>query len=249
MAEQAQFKHGGVTYPLTSALTNSLLRDADPSLYYVSDYIQSVLQTYVGARLAAEAAVIGLSTGNNAITAAVGTFLPYDPATVRLESQIGKWPLLAVWRQSGKYRWRTVARHETQATWKVAYVLPPLTPAQRERLAPVLASVPKVILNRIENHFDPAYASGADFMALAGLDEINLVEDSWGSFDIPDTQLVFPAWMGSLFVVERDENMPAGAAGGAMAGVDVAIPVHDPTAGDLDGIVDFATDKDVLAQP
>jgi len=220
VTEQATFKHGGVTYPLSASTAASALHDADPALYYSLAYFTSVLQTYMGARLAAEATLAGLS-GPNAITQAVQYVLPYEPKLVSQEQQAGKWPLLAVWRESGKYRWRTVARMETQATWRIAYMLPPMTGGQLERLQPFLNSVPKILLNRIEQRFDPGYASGESFMKLAGLDEVDMLEDAWGSYQFPQGNIVFPAWLGKLFVVERDEDNPAGFDGGALAGIDV----------------------------
>src|SRR5208337_3592416 len=101
--------------------------------------------------------------------------------------------------------------------------LPPLTGGQVEQLAPILNSVPKVLLNRIEQKFDPAFMNGADFMALAGLDEMNLTEDAWGHYELPSVNIKFPVWMGKLEVIERDGNLPASATGGPLTGVDVAI--------------------------
>ena len=223
MTEQASFAHGGVTYPLSASTAASALHDADPALYYILAYFASVLQTYMGARLAAEATRAGLTAGPNAITQAVKYALPYEPKLVNTEQQIGKWPLLCVWRESGKYRWRTVARMETQATFRVAYMLPPMTGAQLEQLQPLLNSVPKILLNRIEQRFDPAYASGVSFMKLAGLDEVDMLEDAWGSYQFPQGNIVFPAWLGKLFVVERDGDLPVAATGGALTGIDVDI--------------------------
>lgn len=242
MTEQATFQHGGVVYPVTSSGT-SALKDADPALYYLLDYVASVLQSYMGARLVAEAAKEGLTN----IAAAVGYQLPYDPRTVRLSQAIGKWPLLAIWRESQKYRWRTVCRMETQSVLRIAYLLPPLTPAQRERLLPLLNSVPKIILNRIENKFDPAYAAGANVLALAGIDEVDTQDDGWGSYEIAgnaDDVLAFPAWFGSLFLVERDEDLPAGATGGPFAGADIEI--DDVSGG---GPVEIVADAATVPDP
>jgi len=68
--------------------------------------------------------------------------------------------------------------------------------------------------------------NGADFMALAGLDELNLTEDAWGTYELPQAQIKFPVWMGKLEVIERDGNLPASATGGPMTGVDIAIDLN-----------------------
>lgn len=249
MTEQASFVHGGVTFPLATGTGNSLLRDADPALYYVLDYFASVLQTYVGARLAAEAAAVGLATGPNGITQAVGYKLPYDPLQVLQEQQLGRWPLLAVHRQAGKFVGKSVAFYSERDTWKITYVLPPLTGAQREKLGPVLAAIPKVLLNRIENKFDPGYASGANFAALAGIEEIGLVDEAWGSFEIPQTNLVFPAWTATLAVAERDGVLPVAATGGKFTGVDATTLLSDGASAPLDLVDIQANSTDPTAIP
>jgi hypothetical protein len=230
MAEQGAFVHGGVQYPLTTSSGFSALRDADPSLYYLLLFAASVLQTYIGARIAAEATAANLSTGPNAVTSAVGYVLPYDPETVLLEQQITHWPLLAIWRASGKYRRRTVCRMETIATLKLAYVLPPLSGAQRERLGPLLNTVPKTLLNRIENKFDPGFMGGINWMAVAGVDELDMTEDGWGRYVLSEsggTNLILPCWLGTITLIERDNPMPVSATGGPFAGVDAQIQLID----------------------
>jgi hypothetical protein len=233
VTEQASFQHGGVVYPLATGTGASALRDADPALYYVLAYLSSILQTYMSARLVAEA-----SAAKVTVTQAVGYALPYEPKLVSQEQMIGKWPLLAVWRESGKYRWRTAARMETQATWRVAYMLPPMSGGQLERLQPFLNSVPKILLNRIENRFDPAFASGQSFMKLAGLCEVDMLEDAWGSYAFPQSDIVFPAWLGKLLVIERDENMPAAATGGPLTGIDIDVQLAPPGVTPLDHFID-----------
>lgn len=247
MTEQATFQHGGVTYPLSSSTAASALHDADPAMYFTLAYVTYVLQAYMGARLVAEAARCGLNAGPNAISQAVRYALPYEPKLVNNEQQTGKWPLLAMWRESGKYRWGTVARMFTQATWRVAYLLPPMTGAQLEVLQPFLNSVPKILLNRIEQRFDPGFASGQSFLKLAGICELDMLEDAWGSYAMPTgngaSQILFPAWLGKLFVVERDRDNPAGFDGGPIAGIDVDLQL-DPADGSpvVDHFIDIAID-------
>lgn len=221
MTENASFVVGGVSFPLTTGTGNSLLKDADPALYYTLQYFASVLQTYVGARLVADAAPLML--GQNAISQAVQYQLPYDPMQVLLEQPVGKWPLLAIHRETGKDKEQSIAYGRFDGIWKIWYVLPPLTSAQREKLGPILAAVPMVIRNRISNMRDPLYQSGARIWALAGIQEVELLDEAWGSFDIATSNLVFPAWTATLGVIERDMPDPPAARGGQLSGVDVEL--------------------------
>ena len=56
-----QFGYGGAVYPLTSSTTNSLLRDADPALFYVLEFLSWGLGHYLDARITA-------ATGFDALT-------------------------------------------------------------------------------------------------------------------------------------------------------------------------------------
>ena len=94
MADFGTFQYGGTAYPLTASTANSLLRDADPSLYYALDYFAAMITQHVGARLIAESA--GFSSP---ITAAVVQVAPMDPAPYLLQQQF-KFPLLSVSRSA-----------------------------------------------------------------------------------------------------------------------------------------------------
>lgn len=252
MTERESFVHGGTTYPLGTNTGNSSLRDADPSLYYTIAFFASVLQTYLGARLVAEAAAAGL-TGPNVITKAVTYALPYDPITVLQEQQFAKFPLLAVWRTTDKNIWRTIGRMQSADVWKVAYVLPPITGAQRERLQPLLKAAKEILLNRIENMGDPNFLSGAQVWKLANLDEINLVGGNTGHYELPKSELVLPAWVGDLSVIEGDQPIPESATGGPLTGVDLLMDLvsSDGTVipDFVDAGVDFPTFTGQLGAP
>ncbi len=220
MTELGQFVHGGASFPLPTGTGTSPLHDADPSLYWVLEYFASVLQTYMGARLVAEAAACGRPD----ITAAVVYKLPYDPITVIQEQAFGKFPLLAVWRMSDKNTWPVIGRMQSNDAWKVAYVLPPLTGGQRERLQPFLKAAKQILLNRIENMLDPFFQNGVEIWKLAGLTEINLTGGQTGHYQLStDQKMVLPSWIGDLTVSERDEDLPEAATGGPFGGADITI--------------------------
>jgi hypothetical protein len=233
------FQKGGTIYPLATSTGHSALFDVDPSLYYTLEYFKSVLQTHLGARLVAEATAAGLN-GSNVITQAVQYALPYDPLTVIEEQQFGKFPLLAVWRTTEKEKWKTIGRMDTEDLWKVAYVLPPLTGGQRERLQPLLKAARDIILDRIENCLDPGFMSGAEVWKLAGLEELNLLGGDTGHYEIPKSELVMPAWIGNLQVIERQENTARAALLGKFSGVDVTIT--DSSQGAPVDMVDLSID-------
>ena len=121
MADFGTFQYGGVSYPLTSSTANSLLRDADPSLYFALDYFASVISTHVGTRLIAESAGFP-----SPITKAVMQVAPMDPAPYLLQQQF-QFPLLVAYRVKDSYGRRTVTWQEDVGEWQVAYILPPLT--------------------------------------------------------------------------------------------------------------------------
>lgn len=234
MVDYAQFQTGASSYPLTTSTTNSLLKDADPALFYVIDFFASVITTYVGPRLLAEAANAPAIAG---ITSAVMQVLPMDPGELLQEQQL-KFPLLAVYRQKDVYQWKSASWNDDASTWRVVYVLPPLTGGQRERVLPALRAVAKTLQNRIENQQDPAYQSGASPWALANLESIELVSGEYGAF-AGTGNLRFPAWTGTLMVKERDieaANQWTNTFTGIDAEIDLVTPNYPPVA----DVADFA---------
>jgi hypothetical protein len=114
---------------------------------------------------------------------------------------------------------------DTLDVWKVAYVLPPLTGGQRERLQPMLKAVRDILLDRIENMGDPSFQNGADPWGpgYANLEEINLLGGNTGHYELPQSNLVMPAWIGDLQVIERQENIPVAGLGGPLSGIDTTL--------------------------
>ena len=199
MADYSSFKYGGATYPLVSPGSNSLLLDGDSALFYTLDYLQSVLTTYIGPRLVAEAAK---SPPITQITQVIGQLVPYDPAPFLVQLQEG-FPILAVYRvRDTLFEDRTIAWPHRVGEWAIQYILPVLNAGQMERIWPILKTVGDVIHNRIETMFDPSYQSGARPWALAGLESIKLVSAEFGRYEGGDA-LVFPTWKAKLEVKER----------------------------------------------
>ncbi len=212
------FNHGGATYPLTDDTSQSLLRDADPAIYYALLYFESIINTHVGKRLVAQAKAAGV----RGIERPIAVKMPLDPRPWLQEVQFPSFPLLAVHRVSSKYGVASMSYMRNESTWMVSYSLPPLTLAQFEQLAPVLHAIESVLLNRIENMFDPEFQAGAEVWALAGIESIELTSGTFGTF-INDSNIRFPTWAGTLTVRERDMPAPDAAFDGDFSGLDALI--------------------------
>lgn len=239
MTDYASVRAGGASYPLSSAITNALLKDADPVVYYALDFFKSVLETNLGARIAAEATAAGVS----AISAAVASTLPTDPAPFLLGEEF-QFPLLAIHRKETTISEHTICYTRAVCDAQVFYVLPPVTAGQAERLMPTLKAVRDILWLRTELGFDPAYtppgaAAGASVWTLSGLDRILFTGDQYGAFD-PGGEMFFPTWMGKLRIVERSSAVAADYE--AYAGADVALDFVDPGDGTtLSDVVNIAT--------
>lgn len=199
MADGGTFNYGGISFPLATTGSNTLLQDADPVVYWALQFYASVLATHMGARLLQAAAA-----GTAPITSAVAYTTPLDPLPW-LQEEHFQFPLLALYRMSGKNSYRTYNWSHQTTKLGIAYVLPPLTAGQAEALVPILATIPLIIANRTEQGFDPAFQAGARVWsgAFSGLEDIEApVEGAFGMFPgLDDLQL--PAWTGTITVNER----------------------------------------------
>lgn len=219
MTDYQTFKHGGVTYPLTDATTNSFLQDSDPTVFYALDFFEAMINTHVGDRLVAECTLSGIVD----ISAPVAHKIPFDPQPYMTETQF-KYPLLCVYRKTADISDKTVVWQHDVCELDVAYILPPITGAQAESIMPVLRAVGVVLINRTELGFDPSYSSGAHVWTLAGLESIGFTKCSFGFYEGMGN-LFFPTWTGTLIVKERTSK--AADAFDAFEGADVNIDIHD----------------------
>lgn len=161
-----RWKHGGVEYPLTSATTNSLLRDADPAVYYALDLFATVIREYVGDRLLAQAALEGLR-----FPSAVERTLHFEPSPF-LQAHDMVFPVLALYRTEEGWDQHTVSFEKDTSTWTWCYVLPPLTPRQIEQLNPILRSVAVVMSTFGMQSFDPSWEAGATLRDKSGIQKM-----------------------------------------------------------------------------
>lgn len=250
MTEAQEFYSGGVDLPLTSSVANSLLRDADPAVYYALEFYAQVLETHLRARLVAEAAAVGATQ----VASAVAETLPIDPEQYITEEHL-KFPLLTLHRESTSYKYltkRRVAIHKL----KLAYVLPPLRAAEAERLLPILHLVGNLIDQKTVQGLDPAYTPSAptgtagEFVwssSRAGVAKVEVKDSTTGAFQI-SSDLFFPAIVMSLEMWEladsdfrnNDTNNGGTSAYPELDGADVQIDLRqDSDDSVLEDFVDF----------
>lgn len=235
MADYESFRHGGVTYPLPASTANALLRDADPALHYALEYLSAALNIFVGARLTAQAALEGL-----VITSAVAQRLHTEPAPFLLADKF-TFPALAIYRKSETYPERLIAWARDVAEWELAYILPPLTPRQIDKLAPILRSVAQSIRYAIDQGFHPAYNGGQLVWAAAGIESIALTSIRYGGYEpISEISSYYRAIVGTLQVVERQAPFDGDFEG--LAGVDAAVDLEDADESVVPDVVEVKVD-------
>lgn len=233
MADYASWAYGGTQYPLTTIGSNTLLRDADPALFYTIDFFQSVLTTYMGARLLVEAAK---SPPITQITAAIMAVTPFDPAPYLTENQGVRFPLLSVYRSKDTaFEDKTIAWPHRVGEWVVQYTLPPLNAGQMERIGPIMKTVGDILHNRIETMFDPSYQSGLKVWQAAGIESIKLGPAEFGRWELGDA-LNFYTWKAKLYVAERVSNTATTL--GLLGGIDNAIDLASPAQPSITDFVD-----------
>jgi hypothetical protein len=240
MADWEKFKYGGVSYPLVAATTNSLLRDADPALYWATEYISFSLTRHLGGRLAAEATKAGA-----AIPSMVAHAGNVDPGPFILQSNArARFPYLAIYRRQEQFSEHTSVWEKEVSQWECAYVLPPLNWDQAEKLLPILHAVGQVVGLAIRQGHDPNFQSDAKVWDAnhAGLMAIGLTAARYGRY--PDAQgLLYHAWLGTIECRERVHAATGNFQ--SFAGADVAIDVKDdPTDTTVANVVEFDSDVD-----
>jgi len=201
--EYKQFQFGGVQYPLTGLdPTLGLLAIADPTIKLILDYLATGFQFYMGGALLAAATQCNATS----IQSTVAYKLPADPEVGPRLEQL-KFPCLCAWRVSGRYDFRTTQKRERIATVKVAYILPPLTAGQYERLTPVLRAVGDMVEYLTERGGDPSYNAGDTVWTTNSIARVLLKSEEYTVAPFTrDESLSFHAWIGELEVYEQ--SMP-----------------------------------------
>jgi len=200
MGVVGRFKHGGVEYPLTDSTTNTLLKDADPALYYSLQLFESVLNTYVGPRLLAQAALEDLR-----FPSAVEKTLHFEPTPFLLSDQL-VFPLFCLYRSEATWAMQNRSFNRDESIWEWAWVLPPLTPRQIEQLHPILHTVEVTISYFAMQSYDPEWEAGKTLRELSGIQKMTAGRTKQGNFEpIDGNTKWWKAVTGQLLVQERDD--------------------------------------------
>lgn len=220
--QDVYFTVGGTQNPLTSLLTNTLLQDADPSLFYILKYYTGVLQLDIEPRWNACISGAGLADLDGYLPNQV---LPYDPFRTKISPQNSwRFPLLAVYPVSTDYEFLTTTWFHLKRKFELLFSLPPLNSEQYEYLYPFLQLVEKVIVDRTLNSYDSNFNSGELVWKEAGLEKISIVGNSkYGSIPL-DTNIYLPTLLMNIVVVER--RMPDYRGTSAITGFDNTITTN-----------------------
>jgi IPT/TIG domain len=225
--DYGQFQVGASTQPLPTSSENSLLRDADPALFYFLDFLTYVINTYPGPRLieALTSAGIRMPGGNVVPPSAVAQAYPYEPLPQQLENQF-QFPLLCVYRKEVDTEWHSIGYEHDITNLGVLYVLPPMDAAGTEQIIPIFKTVASALRRKTTDAWDPGYAPpggnlGDQFSSAlyANVEEIGFGEyGARGSrtktrmgvhgFLESAGNLYFPCLRLNAYVVERDMNNP-----------------------------------------
>lgn len=208
MVDYQSFSHGSVDFPL-AASGDSLLRDADPPMFYLLEFYRAVIEKHVGPRLLAEAIAVGMVDINRA----VAETLPIDPEQYVTELQVG-FPLLAACRRKTRFDYIGIKKAAT-STIDVSYVLPPLTAGYAERLMPVLHAVAACLDSRTERAMDPSYRPtgsslfGDNVWVLAGVSRAEVKAVAYGGYTSAKG-LFLPGVMLTLELQQISDTPPEG---------------------------------------
>lgn len=230
MTDYQGFIHGGTTFPLATATGRSLLRDADPAVFYTLEFFSAVLTYHLNARLLEEVA----GSGAAHIAGVVAEVVPYSPEPYLVEGHF-KFPLLGVYRKQSAPEY-VGQRKVWNDQLEVAYVLPPMKAGEAERILPMLRAALAVLDNRAEQGFDPAYTpttptgtAGEEVWSAtrAGVTRARITGAQFGGYS-PSADLYFPAVTMTLEMRERSEALVSEFGTWAGANVDI---VHAETDG------------------
>ncbi len=172
MADYAQVHLAGLALPLTASTDNALLRDADPALFWFTQWCRGVIEVHFGPRWNAEVTNLGQAALVGKIVSAT---LPYDPVPYWQQASYPL-PLLAVYRTGSKFNDATATWIRRVGIWELDYILPPLSPSQFERLSPIRTGIEAAIYDRINHDADPFVLDGQRLADLMQTESIKLLD-------------------------------------------------------------------------
>ncbi len=237
------FAIGGSPTVVPTATTYTLLRDADPAIFYLLDFLAWGLARSFQTRLLMQLALLPASSIN--INGAVATKLSRDPLP-HLSSEQVRFPMLAIHRKKGTHSERTGSRHGESTMCDLLYVLPPMTAAQIESIAPILRTAEVVVTGYMRSlqhgeYTPPGGTLGEDLHEKMGVDFVFPRTTTFGNVANFSTELHMPA-IAIEFELREVGNTDETALT-ALEGITLEVGVHDAaTDTDLDAVVVAQTD-------
>lgn len=187
---EPRYRIAGVTLPTTTPTTGAdLLGTCDPWLAAALPYFQHCLNRAL-ARPYAAAMAGQVLTGTT--TAACVETLPVDPAPY-LASRGLRLPLLCGYPVSATFAERTMQHERMAVTYRLDYLLHPVTHDQAQRVAPVLQAGAGVLMQAIRRGASASYQSGADVWPDTLVEYVRCTGATFGIFDRADLAHPLPA--------------------------------------------------------
>lgn len=228
MTDYATFVEGGVSFPLDTVSANTLLKDADPAVHYALDFLATVLQTHVGARLQQEAAKFQVKIEN-----AVNQRISVEPSPFLYNNQL-RFPLLAMYRKTDAVADHTTIIEKATSTLEVVWCLPLMHGLQVDTINPILHAGARAMTRAMRKMFDPAYASGANVWDLMGVQKAGFTDFKYGGFEaLTENSDIIRAVIGTLVLVEQDNLAEEANDFEALGSIGLEVGVNDSDADPL----------------
>lgn len=186
---------GNAVLPLTASTANSLLKDADPVIFTLLDFVSGVIAHYVGSRWTAEWADADLA-GTQPVAFNIGAM---DPSLYMQQQQF-KFPLLSIYRKSKRTINSTMTHITKQSFIDVVYTFPALDVRQGQKLLPFLNTIADVV--------DDQLVRGQRMFTDAGISEIETLNTEFTNIPTDETGTQYlPTILMSLRVNELHSSL------------------------------------------
>ncbi len=210
------FDNGNITtYPLPGILADPtpVLQLADPVVYAIATFFTEILNTNLSPRFQDECRAVGLTHANfdNWIDGyAVAQTIVFPLNSCLLQSTNFRFPLLAIQPIKEEYHQWTLTNLSTCREFEIAWILPPLSPAQMNRIYPFFKVASNALLAYGTQGYDPKVnPDGPSFWQTAGLSFGRMYGATYidyDGFDINKKEVFFPSIQLSLDFVERNQQ-------------------------------------------
>lgn len=203
MADYESFQFGSTVFPLEVNAT-PIDQIGDPAIYTVLEYLKAMIIKNLGDRWDAEFAGSADLVGN-----IISEDANYDPTPYFRQGQYTL-PLLALYRTNTEVIEKTVAYYAHRSTWQLLYIFEPVDVSQVRRVQSFLHLIATVIVDRIEQGYDPSYQNGELIFSTAGISKIKITDFNTHeqAENIVEGNLDYKILMMNFEVEEQEECNP-----------------------------------------